>query len=166
MTTDAAISDMDPPAVLRLRAVLDAARAVYRVRRHAESVGSARDGFDHGLGTLAQMAPTLILRSEQGCLAAIISGSTRLSYRKIKKRLGLRDVSLAPPETVREATGAEAGYVAMINPGLRTLVDERVLAESEVIGGCGAPGYALVIGGADLARAAGAEVFDFTEPRA
>lgn len=111
------------------------------------------------------MAPTLILRSEQGCFAAIISGSTRLSYRKIRKRLGLRDVSLAPPDAVRAATGAEPGYVPMINPGLRTLVDERVLAESEVFGGCGAPGYALVIGGADLVRAAAADVFDFTEPR-
>jgi prolyl-tRNA editing enzyme YbaK/EbsC (Cys-tRNA(Pro) deacylase) len=36
------------------------------------------------------MAPTLILQSEKGYLAAIIPGDRRLVYKKIKKELGLK----------------------------------------------------------------------------
>lgn len=155
----------EPEPVARLRAVLDAAGVRYRILQHEISLNSARDGVDHGFGCLAQMTPTLILRSETGYLAAIICGDTRLSYRKIKKQLGLRDVSMASPDEVQSVTGAAPGSVAMINPGLRTLVDARVLEQDEVFGGCGVSLYSLAVGGADLARAAGAQVFDFTEPR-
>jgi len=47
------------------------------------------------------MAPTFILQTEAGYLAAIIQGDTRLSYKKIKQKLGLKNVSLAAPEQVK-----------------------------------------------------------------
>lgn len=158
-------SSTEPAPVARLRALLDPAGACYRILHHPETVASARDGADRGFGSLAQMTPTLILRSEYGYLAAIICGDTRLSYRKIKKHLGLRNVSMASPDQVLNVTGAAVGSVAMVNPGLRTLVDARVMEQAEVFGGCGIPNYSLAMGGADLARVTTAEVFDFTEAR-
>jgi len=47
------------------------------------------------------MAPTFILRSEAGYLAAIIRGDTRLSYKKIKQKLKLKNLCLATPEQIR-----------------------------------------------------------------
>lgn len=162
-----AVTDVqnDPPAVARLRAALDTAGARYRILRHAESVNSALDGAELGFGALEQMAPTLILRCEQGYLAAIVSGTTRLSYKKIKNQLRLKDVSMASPAEVLKVTGAEVGTVAMVNPGLRTLIDIRLRDAGEVFGGCGAPRYSLAIHITDLIAATAAEVFDFTEPR-
>lgn len=155
----------EPPVVTTLRTLLDAAGVRYRILHHPEQLASARDGADHGFGALDQMAPTLILRTEQGYLATIISGATRLSYKKIKKHLGLRDVSMASPAEVMEVTGAEVGAVAMINPGLRTLIDTHLPAQGEVFGGCGIPRYSLAIETGQLVSATAAEVFDFTEPR-
>ncbi|OGT83733.1 MAG: hypothetical protein A3H91_11605 [Gammaproteobacteria bacterium RIFCSPLOWO2_02_FULL_61_13] len=155
----------DPPVVARLRTTLDTAGARYRILHHPQALASAEDGASHGFGPLEQMAPTLILRSEQGYLAAIISGATRLSYKKIKKHLGLRDVSMASPAEVLEVTGAEVGAVAMINPGMRTLIDSRLPSQGEVFGGCGIPRYSLAIDASELIAVTAAEVFDFTEPR-
>ena len=155
----------DPPVVKKLRTLLDAAGVRYRIVQHDEQLASAADGVNHGFGALEQMAPTLILRTRQGYLAAIISGATRLSYRKIKQHLGLRDVSMASPAEVLEVTGAEVGAVALINPGLRTLVDSRLAAEDEVFGGCGIPRYSLAMQAHELVSITAADVFDFTEPR-
>lgn len=154
-----------PEPVSRLRTALDAAGATYRILRHEQTFHSALDGVAGGLGTLAQMTPTLILRSEEGYLAAIICGDTKISWKKIRKQLGLRNVALAPPEEVLQVTGAAPGAVAMVNAGLRTLVDERVVTQAEVFGGCGVPNYSLAIAGAEVAHATAAVVFDFTEAR-
>ncbi len=64
-------------------------------------------------------------------------GDTRLSYKKIKRRLGLKNVSLAAPERVKQLTGSEVGQVALVNFGLKTIVDERVTQVETIYGGCG-----------------------------
>lgn len=160
-----AASDAEPPQLAALRAILNAAGVRHRILRHDATVHRALDGVDRGIGALAQMAPTLILRTDQGCLAAIIGGERRLSYRKVKKHLGLRDVSLLPPADVPAIAGAEAGAVCMVNPGLRTLVDEGLLRQAEIFGGCGVARYSLALAPAELVRVTAATVFDFTEPR-
>lgn len=155
----------EPAPVTQLRALLDAAGARFRILQHEHTFHSAQDGVTGGLGTLAQMTPTLILRSENGYLAAIICGDTKIAWKKIRKHLGLRNVALATADEVVQVAGAAPGTVAMVNPGLRTLVDERVAAQSEVFGGCGVSNFSLAIGGMDLIRATAADVFDFTEAR-
>jgi Cys-tRNA(Pro)/Cys-tRNA(Cys) deacylase len=155
----------EPAQLAALRALLDAAAARYRILGHDTTVHSARDGAAQGIGALAQMAPTLVLRCGQGYLAAIIGGDRRLSYRKLKKQLGVRDVSLVAPAEVPAITGAEAGAVSMVNPGLRTVLDTGLLAQDEVFGGCGVPRYSLALAPAELVRVTAATVLDFTEPR-
>lgn len=148
-----------------LRATLDTAGADYEILPHAITYHSAEDGVAHGVGSLAEMAPTFILRTKRGFIAAIISGATRMSYKKIKKQLWLRDISMADPQTVLEETGAEVGYVSLIQPSINTIVDERLLQTGEGYGGCGVPNHTLRIKVDDLVRITGAEVFDFTEPK-
>ena len=147
----------------KLRSILEEAGADYDLLKHEETLRSAEDGVEQGLGTLREMAPTFILKTEAGFMAAIISGETRLSYKKIKKRFGLKNVALAKPEQVSELTGAEVGYVSLINPGLPTIIDDRLLQLHKVFGGCGVPHMSLRIRAADLVRLTGATVFDFAE---
>ncbi len=146
-----------------LRHILDTAGAHYEIFSHAETVLSAEDGVQQGVGRLDEMAPTLILETEKGLLAAILSGETRLSYKKIKKELGLKNVALARPERVYEATGAEVGTVCLINPGFLTVIDTRL--PDVVYGGCGIPRHTLCIHREDLIRVTQAFVFDLADTR-
>jgi len=147
----------------QLKHTLDEAGVTYEIFSHAEQIDTAEAGVENHLGGLSEMAPTLILETEKGLLAAVISGDTRLSYKKIKKELGLKNVSLARPERVYAATGAEVGTVSLVNPGLVTIIDTR-LAEV-VYGGCGLPRHTLKINRADLIRVTQAVVFDFAETK-
>ncbi len=146
-----------------LRHILETVGAHYEIFSHAETVLSAEDGVQQGVGRLDEMAPTLILETEKGLLAAILSGETRLSYKKIKKELGLKNVALARPERVYEATGAEVGTVCLINPGFLTVIDTRL--PDVVYGGCGIPRHTLCIHREDLIRVTQAFVFDLADTR-
>jgi prolyl-tRNA editing enzyme YbaK/EbsC (Cys-tRNA(Pro) deacylase) len=149
----------------QLKACLDAAGIVYAILIHEQNVSTSQDGVQTGLGDLSAMAPTFILRTEAGYLAAVIRGDTRLSYKKIKRELGLKNVSLAAPEQVRELTGSEVGHVSLFNPGLKTIVDARVLEVETVYGGTGVPNNTLRIHSKDLIKLTQAQVFDFSEPK-
>ena len=155
----------EPVRVIQLRKSLDAAGIHYIIHVHSLAVHSAQDGVEQGFGGLANMAPTLILRSENNYLAAIVRGDTRISYKKVKRHLKLKDLSLASPEQVWQVTGAEVGYVSLINSGNATIVDNRIAEMDTIYGGCGIPNYTLQISPQDLIALTQAQVFDFTEPR-
>ena len=147
----------------KLRSVLDNHGAEYHILENESNLASAEDGAESGLGPLDTMAPTFILRSKIGYIAAVARGDTRLSYKKIKQHFGLKDVSLASPEEVEQLTGARVGYVALINPGLPTIVDERLLEKTEIYGGTGIPGHTLAAAPQTIVKCTQAEVFDFCE---
>jgi len=148
-----------------LRSTLDAADCRYTILAHETTVHSAEDGVARGMGRLEEMAPTFILKSDGGFLAAILSGATKLSYRKIRKNLGLSNVSLAPPQSVLEITGSPVGTVSLVQTAVPTILDERLASLPEGFGGCGVPGHTLRIRLADLIRITRARVFDFAEPK-
>jgi prolyl-tRNA editing enzyme YbaK/EbsC (Cys-tRNA(Pro) deacylase) len=152
-----------PRRLSQLKRCLDAAAIPYTILVHAQNISSAQDGTQAGLGTLSAMAPTFVLQTEAGFLAAIIRGDTRLSYKKLKRKLGLKNVSLATPEQVKQLTGSEVGQVALVNPGLKTVVDERVLAMPTIYGGSGEANHTLKIDPQDVVTITQALVFDFTE---
>jgi prolyl-tRNA editing enzyme YbaK/EbsC (Cys-tRNA(Pro) deacylase) len=146
-----------------LKMYLDGMGIAYTILVHAQNISSAQDGAQTGLGALSAMAPTFILRTEAGYLAAIIRGDTRLSYKKIKQKLGLKNVSLAAPEQVKQLTGSEVGSVALVNHGLKTIVDERVTEAATIYGGSGEPNHTLRISPQAVITLTRAQVFDFTE---
>ena len=150
----------------QLKQILDVAEVDFNILTHDVTVKSAEEGVAKGFGDLKIMAPTFILRSKGSYLAAIISGETHLSYKKIKKELGLKNVSLATPEQVEQITGAQIGTVALVNPSLQSLVDSRLTELKFVFGGCGVPRHSLRINVQDLIRVTRAQVFDFTELKA
>lgn len=147
----------------QLKETLYAANVNYII--HKLTIRSAQEGVQQGLGPLANMAPTLIIRSERGYLAAIFRGDTRLSYKKLKQKLQLKNLSLASPEEVRQVTDAEIGCVSLINSGIETIIDSRVAETDTIYGGCGIPNYTLQISPRDLIALTSAQVFGFTEPK-
>lgn len=149
----------------KLKALLNAASATYDILENEQTIATAQEGAETGLGTLSNMAPTFILKTEAGYLAAIIRGDTRLAYKKIKQQLGLKNVSLASVDQVKDVTGAEAGYVSLVNLGMDTIIDEKVTGMDVVYGGCGVPRYTLRIQPKELVAIVRARVLDITEPK-
>jgi len=150
----------------RLKAILnllDEAQAKYSIITTTETLHSANDGVLKGIGHLKEMAPTFLLQSENGWICAVTSGQSKLSYKKIKKKFGLKNLCLAKPDDVELVTGAKVGYVSLINPGLVTIVDSNLMTLDTVYGGCGVPRHTLQIRVADLITVSQAQVFDFTE---
>jgi prolyl-tRNA editing enzyme YbaK/EbsC (Cys-tRNA(Pro) deacylase) len=148
-----------------LRDLLDASGVEYTILSHTQTFHSAEEGAT-GLGIdLAQMAPTFILHTERGPMAATISGSTRLIYKKIKKALGLKNVSLAAIEEVQRITGCEPGSVSLVNPDLPALVDRRLLEQAHAYGGCGVQAHTLKIRPIDLVAVTHAQVLDMAEDK-
>ena len=147
----------------QLKTYLDRVGITYTILVHEQNISTAQDGTQKGLGTLSAMAPTFILKTETGYLAAIIRGDTRLSYKKIKKKLGLKNIYLAAPDQVKQLTGSEVGYVSLVNPGLQTIVDTRVTEVTMIYGGSGEPNHTLQVSPQDVITITKAQVFDFTE---
>ena len=161
----AILSDEEATRLSQLREILNTAHIDYALLTHDLTTRSAQEGVEHGFGELATMAPTFIIRSETGYLAAIIRGDTRLSYKKIKQKLKLKNLCLATPEQVRQVTGSEEGYVSLFNAGIVTIMDSRLTGLDTIYGGCGVPYYTLKIKPQDLIALVQAQVFDFTEPK-
>jgi prolyl-tRNA editing enzyme YbaK/EbsC (Cys-tRNA(Pro) deacylase) len=160
-----ALSEQTVARLTQLQETLKAANVKYTLLAHDLPIRSAQDGAEHGFGGLADMAPTFILRADTSYLAAIIRGDTRLSYKKIKQKLKLKDLCLATPEQVQQITGSEVGHVSLINAEIVTLVDSRLTELDTIYGGCGVPCYTLKINPQDLIALVQAQVFDFTESK-
>jgi Cys-tRNA(Pro)/Cys-tRNA(Cys) deacylase len=146
-----------------LKNMLDEAKICYEILSHDATIASAEEGVEKGLGDLISMAPTFILATEKGYLAAIIRGDTRISYKKIKKHFELKNISLAGADAVHKITGSVIGTISLIQPRLETIVDTRLLEMDAVYGGCGIPRFTLKINPRDLISFSKAQVFDFTE---
>ena len=164
-STDENLSPTDRDRLERLGQILEEAQAEYEFLFSAETVTSAEDGVVQGFGRLASMAPTFLLQTEWGWLCAIISGETRLAYKKIRKQLGVKDVALARPDIVFQVTGARPGSMALVNTGFVTIIDQRLTLMDSIYGGCGVPQYTLHMGVRDLIAVTQAQVFDFAEPK-
>jgi Cys-tRNA(Pro)/Cys-tRNA(Cys) deacylase len=158
------LADEEAARLDRLKETLDTANVPYVILAHDLTIRSAQEGVKRGLGELANMAPAFILRSETGYLAAVIRGDRRLSYKKIRRELKLKDLCLASPEQVQQVTGSEVGYVSLFNAGVATIIDSRLTEADTIFGGCGVPRYTLKINPRDLIVLTQAHVFDFTEP--
>ena len=148
-----------------LKETLNSAHVHYTIFVQDLIIRSAQEGVEQGLGELANMAPTFILRTDLGYRAAVIRGDTRLSYKKIRRELHVKNLCLASPEEVRQMTGAEVGYVSLLNPGIATIIDDLIIEVDTIFGGCGVPRYTLKINPRDLIAVTQASVFDFTEPK-
>jgi prolyl-tRNA editing enzyme YbaK/EbsC (Cys-tRNA(Pro) deacylase) len=162
---DPRLNQAEVARLRELQRLLDQSASHYQIRAHPEAILSAQDGVRHGIGQLAEVAPTLLLATENGYIVAIISGATRLAYKKIKKMFGLKNVALAQAVVVKQLTGSEIGTVSLINPQFLTIIDQQLTQLAHVYGGCGIPYHTLQISVPDLIRITAAKVFDFTEPK-
>ena len=71
-------------------------------------------------------------------------------------------ICLAKPEEIYNLTGSKIGNVSLINEGLKTLMDKKILENNYVYGGCGINNHTLKIKVTDLIKVTQATIADFT----
>lgn len=154
---------------MRILKVLDELRTVcnqnnvdYELFKDSISLKNANSGAtEYGI-QLAETAPTLIIKADTGILAVIIRGDTKISFKKLRSFLNLTRIRLAKSEEIYHLTGSKIGEVSLINQGIKTLTDKKILENNYVYGGCGINNHTLKIKVTDLIKVTQATIADFT----
>ena len=149
--------------LIKLEEILQSQQADYTFLKDSVNFKTSEEGAAHYGVSMSETTPTLILKSKDKFFAAIICGDTKIVFKKLKQALGVKDLSMADPETVHQLTGAHVGYVSMINEGLPTVIDNQVLNNEKCFGGCGVRDVSLQINTRDLINITDARLFDFAE---
>lgn len=84
-----------------------------------------------------KVAKSIVMVDSNGDpLLAIVPAQSKVSHRKLKTLLAVKDVRLASPEEVLEHSGYPAGGVSPFNNINRAIIDPQVLkSETAIIGG-------------------------------
>lgn len=83
-----------------------------------------------------RLVKTLVYKTANGPVAVLIRGDHEANETKIKKLLGLTEIELADPETVRRVTGAPVGFAGPVGlTGLPIIADQAVKVLHNVVVG-------------------------------
>lgn len=132
-----------------------------------EHQASTVEDAARALGVSADcIVKTVVFCADAIPILVITNGATRIDIGRLADYLGIakKKIRLADAATVLECTGFSIGSVPPFGhkARLRTLVDERVLAEPEVYAGGGAVDAVLRIAPSELIRTTAAEIINLS----
>ncbi len=148
-----------PRDVERVAVFLRSAGAEARLEEVGDDGSTAQAAAD-AVGTrLEQIVKSLLLICDEEPVLALVPGHRRVDTRKVATAVGARRARIARPEEVLETTGFEPGAVAPFPlPRVRrVLLDETLLAHSQVWVGAGSTRHLAMLAPAELARLTRAE---------
>lgn len=132
-------------------------------------------GTEKGAGNVAlalgckpsQMVKTLIFETGKGekVLVMLAADQNAISG-NLKRAIGSRNIKLADPKTVKQATGYEIGSIPPFHwqpDGFRSFIDTALTLEDVLGVGAGVWGQEIMIAPRDLVAAAGATVVNLTD---
>ncbi|MFJ7731739.1 aminoacyl-tRNA deacylase [Lysinibacillus sp. NPDC097231] len=129
-----------------LQGILEKSKYSYEIIQHEKPIISKQDGTKYFGIEVGQTAPTLILKTDKGFFALIVSGRrSKVKFEKIADILGCGKVKLASPEEVQKVTGFQVGSVRMVGLDLPCVIDKRLLQYDYIYGGTGQPTFTLKI---------------------
>jgi prolyl-tRNA editing enzyme YbaK/EbsC (Cys-tRNA(Pro) deacylase) len=111
-----------------------------------------------------KIAKSIVMFDSNGApLLAIIPAQSKVSHKKIKQLLAVKDVRLASPEEVLAQSGYPAGGVSPFNNIERVLLDSKLLSNETVIVGGGDVDKLLEIGTKDIVQVLNPQIADITK---
>lgn len=120
---------------------------------HDRPIRTAQEGAAMLGIEVGQTAPTLVLKSENGYMALILSGSRgRIDLRSIAERIGCSQLKMASPQEVEQITGCTVGSVPIAGHSLPTILDRELYRHTSIYGGTGVGTNTLKIKPADLEK--------------
>ena len=146
--------------------VLDALGVPYRLHIHPGEVRSlAQAARERGLLS-GQVVRSLLFRSENGEFVLVLAGGpARVSWRRLRRHLGVSRVTTASPSEVLEITGYEPGAVSPygLRRVIRILADRGLRTQEALSVGAGIRNAGILLQRQDLERTLPLEYGDFTE---
>jgi prolyl-tRNA editing enzyme YbaK/EbsC (Cys-tRNA(Pro) deacylase) len=146
----AAVADLDGVVVL------DIDPALADTAQFCEAYGYSMDESANAILVIGKSEPPVFA-------VGVVLATTRLDVNKaVRRRLGTRKASFAPPDATRELTGMEIGGVTpfALPDGLPLWIDSRVMDRPRVVVGGGSRACKVVGPPAMLLSVPGAEVVD------
>jgi len=143
----------DSPPVARALAVLN---IPYRLFRHPGPVHSLEQAARERGQSPDQVVRSIVFRvAKDEYLMVLVAGDRQVSWPALRRYLGQSRVRMANEAEVLAATGYERGAVSPIGvpAPMRVLLDESVLAQSEISIGSGERGVTVILRTDDLRRA-------------
>jgi prolyl-tRNA editing enzyme YbaK/EbsC (Cys-tRNA(Pro) deacylase) len=150
------------PNALRVQAALGPS---FRVVEFDESTHTAQEAADAIGCQLAQIAKSIIFRSQSGrAVLVIASGVNKVDEKKVRGLLGEK-IERASPEFVKEMTGFEVGGVPPLGHASPCVVfvDEDLKAHPTLWAAGGTANAVFEIGFDQLAQMSGAAVADIVK---
>jgi len=107
---------------------------------------------------------SLVFFAGQDPILIIASGKNRVNEKKIRAHIGVK-IKRADAVKVRDATGYAIGGVPPVGHArpLRTIIDEDLMAYTEIYAAAGTPHAVFRLTPEELARITGGEVLDLKE---
>lgn len=137
--------------VEQLEMLLKRAGADFELIRQGVPILSARDAEPYY--DIAKAAPTLVLRSDRGLVACVVSANRgRLDLEALKSAFGFRKLKMADRKEVLKQTGYEVGTIPLVGLELDCVFDNALLAYDYVYGGTGDALVTLKIAPRDVKR--------------
>lgn len=129
-----------------LKRILEKSKFTYEIIQHEKPIHSAQDGSKNFGIDVGQTAPTLILKTDKGFYALVMSGSRgKVNFNKIADILDCTKVKMASPQEVQKVTGFEVGSVPMVGLPLPYVIDKQLFSYGFIYGGSGQPTFTLKI---------------------
>ena len=147
-----------------LTRVLDEAGVPYELLRHVHTESAVAEAEALGL-TAGDVAKTLIVRTPDGYMRAVVSATERLDLRKLRELLGAgkHRVHLATEEDLgRDFPEFELGAVPPVGGERRdpVVIDSRLAEQDSLVIEAGSHEESVRIATEDLIRLAGAQLAD------
>jgi len=152
-----------PPSALT--AALDAEGIPYEVIQHSRTLTAADEARAVGVEP-GHVAKTLVLRTGEGLLRAVLPASRRIDMRKVRALVGDTSVELANEQMLAGAYPEfELGAVPPVGgPGPDSvLIDEHLAKEEWVVFEAGTHEHSVRMATADLLSVAHARVADISQ---
>ncbi len=119
---------------------------------HDMKIKSKQDAI--GIFNIEKSAPTLILKTDLGFYALIISGEReRIDFKSIKTLLKCKKVEMAKKDIILKEFGLEAGNIPLTGHNLPCIFDKKIMQHEYIFGGTGNWNYTLKIKPVDLIKA-------------
>lgn len=153
------------PNTERVAAAAAAAGVTISVTRFPDGTRTAADAAAAIGCNVAAIVKSIVLRSDQGPVIALTSGSNRVDYGKVEQALGVSGVGRADADEVRAATSFPIGGSAPFGHPhpLPMLLDVDLLDHSEIWAAAGTPDTVFPIDPRVLLEATGATPADVAE---
>ena len=112
--------------------------------------------------TLNDSVATLIMKADDNFIAVLRRDVTKVSFKKIKKLLGVEMLRIATPEEFNKITELEIGTARFYVPGIKTYIDKKVFGKKTILGGTGSLTSTFQCQSEDLKKLPGIQVVDVT----